>query len=696
MIDFNVLNNTLESKSVEILHEICPGGKLIGQEYTASSKSGGQGNSFKYNIKKFTGSDFATGESFGDIISLYAAINNLEQIASASYLAERFCPQAIKQNTYHSDTKPNMIHTQYGQPAGTWVYHSKDGKPVMHIARYNLSKNRKMFLPWRFNGKEWECKAIESNRPLYKLPQILSSEVKIIICEGEKAADACQKIFGDSAVSTSWSSGAKSIGKTDFSTLKGKDVVIWPDADTSGIRAGEVLQDILLPIAKSLKIVDISSYKEKWDAADLLAEGITADDIIIKDIFKTDIIPAQSQLESCNKSQLWKQLNLEIGDNGKPHANADNVLRILSSMPSLVGKIWFDEFHNKIFTSWSVDGIDRIREWSDDENTGMMIFIQRFVGIPKIGKECVFDAIVYYSKKDIRNEPKDWMASLKWDGTSRINRFFHLSTSTEDSDYSRAVSKNFWISMVARVFKPGCKVDNMVILEGPQGKFKSTLLMEIGGKFFTEASADIRSVEFFKCLEGKIIVEFGELSSFSKSEVNHIKKIITCQSDRFRASYAKMPADHFRTCVFTGSTNDDEYLSDSTGGRRFWPLEIKEINLDVIKRFRDQLFAESVSRFKTGESWWEVPQTSHNEQEKRRIHDAWESEIYSYITNLKSKYFKVSDVAQHLGISIDKLDKSTQMRITKIIKMLKIATRRTMSVNDVDVKCWEKMSLDWK
>lgn len=698
MIDFDILNNSLKQRALEVLQDICPGGKLQGHEYIAATKSGGSGSSFNYNINKMTGSDFASGEVFGDLVSLYAGINGLKQIESAMYLAERFCPQAIKKQesvkVKHdaNNSKPDMRHTQYGNPAVSWVYHSKDGFPVMYVARYNISKDKKTFLPWRFNGESWECKSIEKNRPLYKLPIILSTDKQIIICEGEKAADACQHIFGDDAISTTWQGGSNAIKNTDFNTLKDKDIIIWPDADDPGIKAADKLQHILIPICKSVRMVDISKFNNKWDAADCLSDGQTASDIkIIDPTNKKEIL--NEIVETNNQILLWKQLRLEINDYGKPYSNADNVLRILSSMPSLNGKIWFDEFHNKIFTSWDT-GL--VREWSDDENIGMMIFIQRFVGIPKLGKECVFDAIVHYAKKDIRNEPKDWMSSLEWDGVSRIDKFIYLSTVTENTEYSRAVSKNFWISMVARVFRPGCKVDHMLILEGPQGKFKSTLLSEIGGKFFAEASGDVKSVEFFKCLEGKMIIEFGELSSFSKAEVNHIKKIITCQSDRFRASYAKLPADHPRTCIFTGSTNDDEYLSDSTGGRRFWPIEIKEINLDVIRRFRDQLFAESVHRFKNNESWWEVPEACTHEQEKRRIHDEWEPIILKYIKEFSGTSFKVSDVAEHLKISIDKLDKSTQMRITKIIKMLNVAKKKRVFSDNCIARVWVKNDVGYK
>lgn len=687
MIDFDILNDALKNRAFDVLSDICPGGKLIGKEYTAASKLGGQGGSFKYNIEKMRGSDFATGETFGDIVSLYAAIKNIEQIESAKHLAETYCQQAIKQHEVknHSTSKPNLKHTQYGNPAGSWIYLSKEGNPILHIARYNISKDKKIFLPWRFNGKEWECKAIETNRPMYKLPDVISCKTRVIVCEGEKAADACQKIFGDTAVSTTWSGGAKAINKTDFSCLKDKDIVIWPDADKTGIKAGEYLHKLLTPICKSVKMVDISGFKDKWDAFDYLEDGRKLSDIVIIEP-KNHGEVVSNILEMTNKASLWKQLNLDLSENDKPYSNADNVLRILTSMPSLQGKIWFDEFHCKIFTSWRT-GI--VREWSDPETIALMIFIQRVVGVSKINKEAVFDAIINYSRNDVRNEPRDWMKSLSWDGVSRISSFFKECAGSEDSEYGEAVSRNFWISMIARIFDPGCKVDTMLILEGLQGTFKSTLFYEVGGKFYAEAPGDIRSVEFLKCLEGKMIVEFAELSSFSRAEVNFIKKIITCRTDRYRASYAKLPEDHPRTSIFTGTTNDDEYLTDPTGARRFTPIRVNKIDIKYIRNNREQLFAEAVAAYNSKEAWWNFPDQAKNEQEMRRIHDSWEIPISEYVSNKEDVL--VSEVAAHIGIVQKDLDKPTQMRIAHILKVLGTFERKPIYRNGIQVRGWKKI-----
>jgi putative DNA primase/helicase len=691
MINFDRLKEDLLFGASSHLPSWLPGGRVANGEYVCATIHGGQGQSFRVNLKTGQWCEFNTGDGDykgGDLISLYAAIQNIEQIESAKYLAEKYCPSAIFQpKVHHSDTKPNLFHPEYGNPTGSWVYLSKDSKPVLYVARYDPKGQKKQFKPWRFNGKNWECKNIEKNRPLYHLPDVIKNQ-NVVICEGEKAADACQKIFGNDYIATTWPGGAQAISMADFSVLKGKDVIIWPDADKAGIEAGEKLIKLLMPICKSIKIVEISGFKQKYDAYDFLQDSKLMADLKIKEPDNKQEIVAEIA-ESYNKSELWKNLKLDLADNDRPYSNADNVARILAQMPALKGKIWFDEFHNKILNTWQCKEPE---EWSDLKTVDMMIFIQRIVGISKLGKESVFDAITHYSNTDVRNEPQDWIKSLKWDGIDRIEMFFKNCAGSPESDYSKAVSKNFWISMAARIFDPGCQVDNMVILEGKQGTLKSSLFNKIGGKFYAEAAPDVRSVEFYKCLEAKIIVEFAELSSFSKAEINIIKKMITCRSDRYRASYHRFASDHPRTCILTGSTNDEAYLNDPTGARRFWPLETTKIDIPYIVDNRDQLFAEAFSKYKNAESWWETPEEStKTEQESRRVHDEWENIVGEYIK--KYDFITIRDVADKLLLGNGDLDKSTQMRIANVIRLSGLFKKGLgTNANKETVRGWRKIT----
>ena len=353
--------------------------------------------------------------------------------------------------------------------------------------------------------------------------------------------------------------------------------------------------------------------------------------------------------------------------------NTSNALAVLQTNKNFNNAIWFDEFHQKIFTSYDPyesNFGNIVREWDEEDNIRLSVFMQRELNMTKMSDEMVSKAIRIYAKKNIKNEPKDWMNELKWDQEPRIESFFINCAGAEDNEYTRAVSKNFWISIIARVFTPGCKVDTMPILEGGQGMFKSTLLQVIGGNLHCEASHDIKHKDFFQGLHGKLIIEFADLSSFSKTEVNLIKDILVRRSDHIRLPYAKLYKDFPRQSVFSGTTNNTTYLKDPTGARRFWPIKTGKINLELAKNTRKQLFAEAVFLFKDGQKWWDMPSRAEEEQEERREIDPWESLIYEYIYQRFET--TTSDIMKNcLNFSNSNITRSEEIRVGNILRLFK-------------------------
>ena len=224
--------------------------------------------------------------------------------------------------------------------------------------------------------------------------------------------------------------------------------------------------------------------------------------------------------------------------------------------------------------------------------------------------------------------------------------------------------------MVARILEPGCKVDNMIVLEGGQGKYKSTTLELIAGGWYTEAREQVTSKDFYLQMHGKLIIEIAELDAFSKAEVNTIKKVITCRVDRYRPPYGRSSQDFPRQCVFVGTTNEENYLRDHTGGRRFWPIKIGTIDLERIKADRDQLYAEAVHFYKEGATWWEMPMDQTMEQqEDRREMDEWETIIGNFL-KCKEEISTAQVGMECLKIEAAKLDITAQRRIGKVMRSL--------------------------
>lgn len=376
--------------------------------------------------------------------------------------------------------------------------------------------------------------------------------------------------------------------------------------------------------------------------------------------------------------------------------NLYNVRRLIELAPGIGQNLWYDTFHYKFMGK---KGNGEVVEWTDEHDLELCVFMQQHMGLPNLKDETVRKARIIHSMQNLRNEPKEWIESLTWDGTDRINTFFSQYMGAEDGDYTRSVSHNFWVSMVARIMKPGCKVDNMVILEGEQGVGKSTALNIIGGKWYVESNEPLGSKDFCQITHGNLIIEIGELDSFSKAESTTIKKVISTAVDRFRAPYARSAKDYPRQCIFVGTTNDTDYLKDATGGRRFWPVACNTVKYDDIKRDREQLFAEALVRYKAGMSWHEVPDVAKVVQESRTEQDPWQDDIERYLKereSMNAQYVTVAEVlTKCLEFDLDKMDRRHSLRVGKVLRTLKWNKKKSVNIDGIIHKGFFKKMPDY-
>jgi predicted P-loop ATPase len=196
-----------------------------------------------------------------------------------------------------------------------------------------------------------------------------------------------------------------------------------------------------------------------------------------------------------------------------------------------------------------------------------------------------------------------WLEGLQWDGTPRLDKWLSAYLGTPNTPLTRAIGRKFLISAVARVYKPGCKVDHMLIPEGKQGAQKSKALRAlVGDDWFTDQLSDLGTKDASQDLRGTWVIELSELAAMQGREIERVKGYVSRQIDRYRPSYGRRAIDVPRQCVFIGTTNDDEYLPDSTGNRRFWPITCTTIDVDAIAHDRAQLWAEAVAAYHAGET----------------------------------------------------------------------------------------------
>ena len=379
--------------------------------------------------------------------------------------------------------------------------------------------------------------------------------------------------------------------------------------------------------------------------------------------------------------QRYEALSLACNGKGVAHVTTDNVARFLQNEKHVSSHLWYDEFHGKVFTDFDLDTFrtTKPRPWTDNDDLTLLVFFQRHLSMTKIRKDMISQGVLYYASQNVRNEPKDWMLGLKWDGTPRLGYFFHLGFGAVQSDYVAAVSRNFLVSIAARILRPGCKVDTMPIFKGEQGIFKSRALRALGDPWFGELSQEINSVEFLRAIQGKMLVEISELTAFQKSGSAAIKTVLSRQDDEYRNLYDKYTCSHPRTVVFAGSTNEQFFLADPTGARRFWPILCRKVDVDYIRDTREQLFAEAVAAVRTWEhtgrdedGWWVVPKDEAGDhQEIYRDYDEWESTVQAWADeNPQFVEVKVHEIATGaLGVQIADLDPRKKRRITEILRL---------------------------
>ena len=228
---------------------------------------------------------------------------------------------------------------------------------------------------------------------------------------------------------------------------------------------------------------------------------------------------------------------------------------------------------------------------------------------------------------------RDYLESLHWDGQPRLDKWLISYAGAEDTPYVQAVSSLTLIAAVRRVRQPGCKFDEWLVIEGEQGNAKSQALQLLATKpewFSDQTVFGLKGRESLEALSGKWIIEAAELHGMRKSDVEAAKAFMSRDTDRGRLAYALTPTESRRQCIIIGTTNNEAYLRDLTGNRRFWPVSTKAFDLEALRRDRDQLWAEATAREASGvsirlpEELWAV---AADEQRERVIDNPFTSTL---------------------------------------------------------------------
>ena len=338
----------------------------------------------------------------------------------------------------------------------------------------------------------------------------------------------------------------------------------------------------------------------------------------------------------------WRD-HLIVTEKGTPKALLANATTALRHAPQWIGVLKWDEFRAGLVVArkplW--DSPEVGGQWTDQEDRKVCEWLQHEGIYVKVNEAGLAAQTVAMENRV--NPVRDYLESLKWDGTKRTDELFPLYFGAETNNYAREIGRRFLIAAAARVLSPQpVKSDCVPVLEGPQGSFKSTAVNKLFHPWFTDHLPDLTTKDAYLQLAGVWCVELGEMDTISRASITKVKAFLSSEVDRYRLPYGRRAIDVPRHNVFVGTVNKDQYLLDETGARRFWPVRCGIIRVDELARDRDQLWAEAVSQLRAGAAWWldspELNQEAKREQSARFESDPWDELIVPWLRNPQERY----------------------------------------------------------
>lgn len=429
-------------------------------------------------------------------------------------------------------------------------------------------------------------------------------------------------------------------------------------------------------------ITDLPSYRKMCEFAGRL--GRVKQQLQSEQTDMLSGITDETDSEDKEEGAWLEELDLNT-KTGKAMPTRKNIRLILENDPRLDGCLRFNEFVQAPVrlreTPWMPDAVlPKGAEiggvlWQDEDDAGLREFFEAQWGIDNAGK--LQDAVCLSSRRQSFHPVRDYLEKCwkEWDGQKRVDNLLieHMGA-VGDVNYIRAVTRTWMIGAVKRIYEPGCQFDNMLVLTGPQGAGKSRLGRIISRGWFTDSLTKMEnSKDSYEGLEGSWIVEVAELAAAKRANMESIKNFITKERDKYRKAYGRRPGEYPRQCVFYGTTNDDEFLRDVTGARRFWPVEVQKKDRGRLRGLTDevvaQMWGEAVAAYKNGEPCMlsdDMDAIAEDEQAKYAVQDQTPGEVEMYLdTPVPPNWYDMSKEDRHgffAGYSLIPEEKCTLVR----------------------------------
>lgn len=610
-------------------------------------------------------------------------------------------------------------HPTRGEPLRIFTYRDQEGQLLGYVARFLTSTGEAVHLPFSWCQDQegvrcWRWIQFPRFRPLYGLDQLAERDVDVdlvVIVFDEHEAEWARKLL-PWACFVSWPGGLRKIDEVDWSPLRGRKVWIWPtltmqrskvrrDRDGGtvlprehqpGWQAALKLEKIVIgygcsvfALADPFSVTDLPegfgpamAGLQGWDEKRLgdwvwshSGEGLGTDiQQRIRQIKgkRTAADPPADQVRPVQPLSGAAWQHKLITRHGEVAACLANVHDILANAHEWCGVIAYDEFAQRVIKLKPppYQG-GTVGEWdsTDDSRTAMSLS-RTFSFTPS--SALVLEAVEVIARENGFHPVRRWLRTLKWDGIPRLDEWLGDYLGVEKTEYSIRVSRWFLIGMIARVMRPGVKFDYCLVLEGSQGRMKSSALAVLGGEFFGDTDINLDNKDSMSALRGKWLYEFQEMGSLARHEASKQKSFISRQVDEFRPVYGRREIRCPRQVVFAGTTNDWEWNKDPTGGRRFWPIAVNDdVDINGLRGARDQLFAEALVRFENGERYWptsvEQREFFDPEQLKREQQDSLVDALHDWVFEQRLDFSIAMAAFQGLKMDASKLTRDLQTRI---------------------------------
>jgi putative DNA primase/helicase len=618
-------------------------------------------------------------------------------------------------------------------------------------------KGNELILPlYGANGKVWTLQRIlaDGSKYLWKggrkrggyYPLAERDEDKsvILICEGFATGASLREATGLPVIVAIDSGNLKAVVEMLAKKYPDSRLVICADNDAFTLNAKKEKWNVGIckadeaaklhnaeVVAPSFE--DSDAYREhKWtDFNDLhKVAGIGEVAAQIKNFLKG--IPAKAgEAAASDQGKLSGNLDQHTGggDVSVPHdwqgdmiydghgravkSSLKNKILLLANHPNYKDVFRYNDFAHKIMVvrcpPWETEDTFKIHVINDIDITQTTAFLEDQGLSPERGG--THNAIDTVAHNNHFHPAQEYFKSLVWDKKPRLDTWLkdYLGAEDDEDAYLAFIGRKWLTAAVKRIFVPGCKFDHVLVMEGEQGRGKSTALKELSTfgdevqeSYFTDAItiADIQNKDTIQKIQGSIIVELAELAGFNKRDDEEIKRWITLQHDDCRLPYERTTTRFSRQFVLSATTNSYDYLKDPTGNRRYWPVKTELIDMDAIKRDRKQLWAEAYELYKSGLYIGPTPEEmalATVAQEKRRTVDVWEYDVLHTIKKLEeyNRPMRLDEIMKEMGMALRERDWRSQSRLVSILKANGFES--TVGKSDgKSVRHWKKLKADKK